>query len=80
MSTDYVGDAIQQIEAVRVECQKVLLEIKEFSPPDDDGNYHRIFRLISTPMFYSVWERCFTLCHAVTLRPSAHQAVQNGKV
>lgn len=61
-------DALQQISLLRDECVDLLNELRIFSPPDINGKYSTTFRLIATPMLYSVWERCFTLCHAVGLR------------
>jgi hypothetical protein len=68
MADSSVSVAIQQIERVKADCEGVLGKIKAFSPPDEKGHYPDTFRLIATPMLYSVWERCFTLCHAIALR------------
>ncbi|MGO9572476.1 MAG: MAE_28990/MAE_18760 family HEPN-like nuclease [Desulfomonilaceae bacterium] len=68
MTNNQSASAIQQIESVKEECENLLERIKIFSPPDEKGNYPETFRLIATPMLYSAWERCFTLCHAITLR------------
>lgn len=62
------ADAIKQIQNLRIECDNLLADIKGFSPPDANGHYHPTFRLIATPMLYSIWQRCFSLCHAITLR------------
>lgn len=66
--TGPADDAIQQISLLRDECIDLLNKLKAFSPPDAHGKYPDTFRLVATPMLYSVWERCFTLCHAVGLR------------
>lgn len=68
MASDQVASALQQIESTKTECAGLLRQMREFSPPDDKGRYHDTFRLIATPMLYSAWERCFTLCHAIALR------------
>jgi hypothetical protein len=68
MADSSVGIAIQQINKVKTECGDLLERITAFSPPDARGHYPDTFRLIATPMLYSVWERCFTLCHAIALR------------
>lgn len=60
--------AIKQINTVQTECNQLLNDIKAFSPPDLNGEYNPTFRLIATPMLYSIWERCFTLNHAIALR------------
>ncbi len=31
-------------------------------------SYPETYRLLVLPLLYSVWERCFTICHAITLR------------
>ena len=68
MATDPLLSALQQIGALKKECLGLLDRLKQFSPPDTNGKYPDTFRLMATPMFYSVWERCFTICHAVALR------------
>lgn len=68
MASDYVASALQQIASTKTECLGLLRQLREFSPPDEKGRYHDTFRLMATPMLYSAWERCFTLCHAITLR------------
>lgn len=68
MANNPVAIAIEQIENVKEECRKLQERIRNFSPPDEHGHYSDTFRLIATPMLYSIWERCFTICHAVALR------------
>ena len=68
MKNDHVASALQQIELTKAECLGLLQQLREFSPPDEKGRYHDTFRLMATPMLYSAWERCFTLCHAIVLR------------
>lgn len=68
MADNLITTATQQINSVKAECNGILNKIKEFSPPDSAGHYANTFRLIATPMLYSAWERCFTLCHGITLR------------
>jgi len=68
MTKSQIAIAIQEITIVKTDCQGLLNDIKSFSPPNDEGQYNDIFRLIATPMLYSVWERCFTLCHAIAIR------------
>ncbi len=63
-----VADALQQIGITKGECIGLLDRLKSFSPPDKHNRYPDTFRLIATPMLYSIWERCFTLCHAIGLR------------
>jgi hypothetical protein len=63
-----VDQAIAEIETNRNECLALLTAIREFHVPDENDHYHPTFRLIATPMLYSAWERCFTLCHEVGLR------------
>ena len=68
MKNTIIKDAVAEIVFARDECVGVLDSLKKFCPPDSNGNYPGTFRLLATPMFYSVWERCFTACHAITLR------------
>jgi hypothetical protein len=68
MSINIFEDAINQIEFVRDECIEIFEALKKFCPADANESYPETFRLIATPMFYSVWERCFTTCQAVSLR------------
>ena len=42
--------------------------LREFHPVRDGESYPETYRLLVTPMLYSAWERCFTLCHAIGLR------------
>jgi MAE_28990/MAE_18760-like HEPN len=63
-----VEEAIAEVEANRQECLGLLASIKQFHQPPADEPYHPTFRLIATPMLYSAWERCFTLCHEIGLR------------
>lgn len=68
MASDQAASALQQIERTKVECVGLLDQLLQFSPPYEGGRYHETFRLMATPMLYSAWERCFTLCHAIGLR------------
>jgi hypothetical protein len=68
MAINPVDCAVQQIRKVKFECEDLLKEIKSFSLPDENGVFHETFRLLATPILYSTWERCFTLCHAIALR------------
>lgn len=61
-----VADALQQIDITKGECIGLLDRLKTFS--DEHNKYPDTFRLTATPMLYSIWERCFTLCHAIALR------------
>lgn len=61
-------DAIHEIELLKKDCLGILWEMRQFCPPDQQGNHPDVYRLIATPMLYSVWERCFTLNHAIALR------------
>ena len=45
------------------------LDTCQISHPVLDGEpYPETYRLLATSMLYLVWERCFTLCHAIGLR------------
>lgn len=61
-------DSLEEIKLVKVGCIGLLDKMRLLGAPDAHGNYPDTFRLIAIPMIYAVWERCFTLCHAVALR------------
>ncbi|WP_374675996.1 hypothetical protein [Ideonella sp.] len=63
-----LADAQKEIEANRVECLSLLKRMGDFHTPAEGEPYDPTFRLIATPMLYSAWERCFSLCHEVALR------------
>jgi hypothetical protein len=61
--------ALTELGNLQTECNQLLARIKAFSPPDPQTNqYDSTFRLIATPMLYSVWERAFSMSHAISLR------------
>lgn len=68
MASEVVTKAILEIENGRDECLNLLASLKSFQPVQDGHPYPPTYRLLVTPMLYSAWERCFTLCHAVGLR------------
>jgi HEPN superfamily RiboL-PSP-like protein len=68
MAQEAVDRAISEIENTRNECLTLLTSLKNFHPLAADQQYPPTYRLIVTPMLYSAWERCFTICHAVGLR------------
>lgn len=53
---------------MKSECLTLLRQLREFHPVRDGESYPETYRLLVTPMLYSAWERCFTLCHAIGLR------------
>lgn len=61
-------NALAEIETNRTECLGILQRMRAFHVPAEGEPFDPTFRLIATPMLYSVWERCFTLCHEVSLR------------
>ena len=63
-----VTNAIAEIEHVKHECSTFLSDMRHSSPNPPGTAFPDIFRLMAVPMLYSTWERCFTLCHAVSLR------------
>jgi len=68
MATSDVAPAVEEIEHVKKECLDLLEKLREFRPISDGEQYPETYRLLITPMLYSAWERCFTLCHAIGLR------------
>lgn len=75
MSANLLEDAIQEIVHAKKECLGLLQQLKEFYPVDSGKPYPETYRLLVTPMLYSAWERCFTLCHSVALRLIRDMAV-----
>jgi hypothetical protein len=61
-------DALAEIETNRSECLALLGRMRAFHVPAEGEPFDPTFRLIATPMLYSAWERCFSLCHEVALR------------
>jgi len=61
-------EALSEIEHTKNECLELIEQLDAFSPPNASGEYHPTFRLMATPMLYSAWERCFTLCNSISLR------------
>lgn len=68
MTNSLEEEAVLQIRTVLEECIVVFDSLDSFCPADENREYPETFRLLATPIFYSIWERCFTTCHAVTLR------------
>ena len=68
MASAIVNEAVAEIENGRIECLQLLTSIQDFYSPAEGEDFPPTFRLIVTPMLYSAWERCFTLCHEVGLR------------
>jgi len=60
--------AISEIDRCKTECLALLADLENFCPADANGRYPDTFRLLALPMFYSAWERCFSLCHSIALR------------
>src|ERR1019366_6114012 len=68
MESDAMGLSVEEVERGKHECLALLKQLKEFHPIAEGEPYPSTYRLLVTPMLYSVWERYFTLCHAVGLR------------
>jgi len=68
MPNSAVDRSVEEIEFVKSECLALLKQLREFHPVRDGESYPETYRLLVTPMLYSAWERCFTLCHAIGLR------------
>ena len=51
------------------ECIGLLSDLRRFHPlPPGNVSYPDTYRLLVTPLLYSAWERCFTICNAVSWR------------
>jgi hypothetical protein len=68
MASSIVARSVQEIDHTKTECLALLKKLKEFYPISEGDQYPDTYRLLVTPMLYSAWERCFTLCHAIGLR------------
>ena len=74
MSVEFGKQSIDELELVRGECLKLIGDVRNFCPLAEGQQYPEVFRLMATPILYSAWERCFTLCHAIALRVLQHIA------
>jgi RiboL-PSP-HEPN len=68
MATAPALAAIAEIEHVKRECLEFLDGLQDFHPIADGAPYPETYRLLVLPVLYSMWERCFTLCHSIALR------------
>jgi len=62
-----IDSYVSEVEHTKSECLQLLKDVRAASSSEGE-THHSTFRLIATPMLYSAWERCFTLCHAIALR------------
>jgi hypothetical protein len=60
--------ALKEIEHLKHECTGLLQKLRTFHPVTQGDPYPEMYRLLVVPLLYSVWERCFTLCHSIALR------------
>jgi hypothetical protein len=60
--------AAEEVRLVRDDCLGLITGIKAFPSLIRGEPYPEMFRLMATPLLYSTWERCFTLCHAIALK------------
>lgn len=63
-----VADVIDEIAEVKSGCIGLFDSMRGLCALDAEGHYPDTFRLMAIPMIYAVWERCFSLCHAVALK------------
>jgi hypothetical protein len=68
MASSTVARSVEEVEHAKKECLALLEKLREFCPISIGDQYPDTYRLLVTPMLYSAWERCFTLCHAIGLR------------
>jgi hypothetical protein len=66
--TSSVETALQDIRQIKSDCLMLLGQMRDMCPVNAEGHHPDTFRLVAIPMIYAVWERCFTLCHAIALR------------
>jgi hypothetical protein len=71
-----LSSTLAEIDSVRRECLGLLDDLRQFHPPDPvKGTFPDTYRLLVTPMLYSAWERCFTICNAVVWRRLRDESV-----
>lgn len=54
--------ALDEVSALRKECQQLLDNALAACALDSTGSHTEASRMVLTPFLYSVWERCFTTC------------------
>ena len=80
MSSGVINRSVEEIEFVKKECLALLKQLRDFYPLREGQSYPETYRLLVTPMLYSAWERCFTLCHAIGLRLIRDLSVNPGSL
>lgn len=68
MASALASDALAEIKHVKRECLDLFNDLRSFHPVAGGTPYPETYRLLVLPLLYSVWERCFTLCHSISLR------------
>lgn len=68
MVTASASAAVAEIEHLKKECLDLFAGLENFHPIAQGDPYPETYRLLVLPLLYSVWERCFTLCHSIALR------------
>jgi hypothetical protein len=61
-------DSLAEWSALRLECAELFARLENLCERNPAGEYPDTFRLIAIPMMYAIWERAFTLTHAIALR------------
>ena len=63
-----LSEVLDEITDVKGGCMVLFDDMRRLCAADSEGHYPDTFRLMAVPMIYAVWERCFSLCHAVGLK------------
>lgn len=63
----------QEIDSTSASCVVLLEQVRLFCPPDLSGEYPETFRIMATPIFYSIWERSFRIANSIGLKAIRHK-------
>lgn len=65
MLTDIQIRALDEIDFLRKDCQRLIQDMFALCAADANGHYPAAFRIVATPFLYAVWERCFRTAFGV---------------
>lgn len=65
MLTTIQTRALDEIDFLRKDCQKLIQDMFALCPKDANGHYPAAFRIVATPFLYAIWERCFRTAFGV---------------
>jgi hypothetical protein len=73
MNTNFRFDALDQIDFLKADCNKLIADMFALCPVDANGEHPSAFRMIATPFLYAVWERCFCTSFGIMTMVVSHQ-------